>query len=101
MIAVVTLLWSNHEYVFKTGHGPHYDLFFLWFEDGTSAGELKSSRHVIFDEAHYCVDKIPPYTKQLIELVDGHLSNPTTPDPDHTLPLHLVPTDDAVTYTSK
>ena len=67
----------------------------IWFEDNTT-GELKCARHAIFDEAHYSSDNRPPYAAKLMELAEEHLAMPTLPEPARTLPLHLIPNDDAV-----
>ena len=54
---------------------------------------LKRARHAIFDEAHYSADNRPPYAKQLMELAEEHLADPTKPLPPPSLPVHLIPND--------
>ena len=62
----------------------------IWFEDHTT-GELKSARHVTFDEAHYTPNNRPPYAQELMNLAEEHLSNPSEISPPPSLPLHLIP----------
>ena len=46
------------------------------FEDGTT-GEVKTARHVIFDEAFFSVNNRPPYAQQLMDISEEQISQPS------------------------
>jgi len=57
----------------------------FWFEDHITK-KIKSAWHVVFDEAHYLSNNVPPYTKELMDLLEEQLNvSSPTPTPAPTL----------------
>jgi len=62
----------------------------IWFED-IHTGELKSARHLTFDEAHYTLKHYPaPYAQELMNIAEERFSDPTKKVSPLALPLHLI-----------